>query len=266
VDTGERDGPERPARYRFYLPAAAAGAEIPLERELLHRLGRVLRLGAGDQVSVFDGSGRAWLGEIARLSAREGAVRLLAEEPPALPEPPAVLLQALIRPQRFEWLLEKATELGVTALTPLVAARSAVRPAEIGPSRLERWRRIVVEAAEQSGRRAVPVLHTATDLPGALAAGSGVCFLLTEPAHGARETLGSALAALPAGEPVTLLCGPEGGWTAAEVTAAAAHGARSVMLAATILRAETAALAALAIIADRRAAGDGAAGMRAGTS
>lgn len=239
-----------PARYRFFVEEPPEGAEAVLHGDLAHRVARVLRLPAGTEIALFDGSGRSWPATVVAVESRRV---LLTVGPPVrhAVESTTVLLAGIIRPNRFEWLIEKATELGVTALLPVICARSAVRPAEIGGTRLERWRRIGVEAAEQCGRVTVPELHPPAGFTAALEACRGRSFVASEPAHGAAPPLGTALDGVR-GDPVTVLTGPEGGLTPEEVERAVAAGARAVSLGPLVLRAETAAIAALSILVDAR--------------
>ena len=249
-------------RRRFYLFQPPAGPEITVRDELAHRIARVLRLPAGTPLDLFTGDGRAW---VARIAAVEGSiVRLTVHgEQRHAPEPPTTLLAGLIRLNRFEWLIEKATELGVTAVQPVICAQSAVRATEIGAARLERWRRITIEAAEQCGRVTVPDLRPPTPLAAALDGWHGRRYVAAEPAHGGAPPLGTLLKDVDE-VPVSLLIGPEGGLTPAEVAAASAAGAQSASLGPLVLRAETAALAALAVLADARSAGVGRQGLRVG--
>ena len=237
-------------RHRFHIAQPPAAGGLVLRGDLAHRIVRVLRLSAGARLELFDGSGRSWTAEI--IAVQHGAVQLAVQPTePGEVEPPTVLLAGLMRPNRFEWLVEKATELGVTAIQPFISAHSAVRPAEIGATRLERWRRIAVEAAEQCGRLTVPDLHLPVALSDALDQSVGQLFVAAEPAHGVAPSLGSQLHAIE-GRPVTLLTGPEGGLTPEEVHHAVIAGGQLVSLGTLILRAETAALAGLAIVADAR--------------
>lgn len=236
---------------RFWLPEPPPAESFALTGDLAHRLSRVLRLTPGIQIELFDGSGRRWQARIADVRPRSVAVTL--DGPPYQEAAPAetVLLPALIRPQRFDWLLEKATELGATAIAPVVTARSVVRIQ--GSGRPERWQRIVAEAAEQCGRATLPRLAVPAPLTVALAGCAAPLLIAAEPAHGAAWPLGEVVATLGS-DPVAVLVGPEGGFTHDEVAAAVAAGARPVSLGPHILRAETAAVAALAVIVDRRAA------------
>lgn len=239
-------------RYRFFVAEAGAAAGIlDLRGDLAHRIARVLRLPRAALVDVFDGSGRLWPATLD--DVRPAAVRLTLGTPSWRAAPPTTeLLAALIRPSRFEWLVEKATELGATAIRPMICARSAVRPAEIGAARLDRWRRIAIEAAEQCGRATVPEIAQPAQFSQVLAGAAGRLFLAAEPDHGPAVSLGIAAHDIEQ-TAVSVLVGPEGGFTAEEVAAAIAAGATPVSLGPSVLRAETAALAALSVIADARA-------------
>lgn len=243
-------GREGTPRYRFHLAAPPSSADLTISGDLAHRITRVLRLSAGAELELFDGSGRLWRATLAAVEGRVVRLTLTGMETHD-PEPPTVLLAALIKPNRFEWLLEKATELGVTAIRPVISARGAVRPAEVGRERLARWQRIAVEAAEQSGRSTVPRVAAPVPLAAALASATGALFVAAEPAHGAAPSLGEALTAAQL-TAITLLTGPEGGFTAEEVQEAIEAGGQAVRLGSLVLRAETAAIAALAVVADAR--------------
>ncbi|MGE0545387.1 MAG: 16S rRNA (uracil(1498)-N(3))-methyltransferase [Dehalococcoidia bacterium] len=235
---------------RFYVDKTLDGGEMDLRGDVAHRIARVLRLSAGATVELFDGGGRAWPAEVTEI--RGQTVRLaVGQATEHAPDPTTILLAGMIRPHRFEWLIEKAAELGVTSILPVVCTRSAVRPAEIGRSRHERWRRIAVEAAEQCGRVTVPRIEQPVPFEAALDAAAGRFFVAAEPAHGPVRPLGAGLGDV-GGDGVTLFVGPEGGLTPDEVRRSIDAGAAAVTLGPRILRAETAALAALSILVDAR--------------
>jgi 16S rRNA (uracil1498-N3)-methyltransferase len=250
-------GTARPpaAVHRFFVDDPPAAGEAILAGALAHRVTHVLRLRVGDVVHLFDGSGRSWSG---RIAARHGGEVQVAVGDATVhaPEPWTVLCAALIRPNRFEWLIEKATELGASEVRPVITAHTSIRPDEIGRARLERWRRIAVEAAEQCGRVTVPSLHEPEPLAGALAGLDGRLIVATEPAHGDARPLGAVLRGV-GDEPVTFLTGPEGGLTADEVRAALEAGGVAASLGPLVLRSETAAIACLAILQDARQVRDG---------
>ncbi len=222
------------------------GPTLVVEGPDHHYLARVLRLTAGDRVTLFDGGGAEVEAEVSAVGRRSLALRLGERRAAATGagEPRLVLLQGLPKGDRFDLVVEKATEIGVACIVPVLAARSVVRPA----ARAQRWRRVAAAAARQSGRADVPAIDEPASFADALAdlpAGS-LRLLVWEGARDAR--LGEAIAKAPV---VALAVGPEGGWTADEVAAASEAGLRPVGLGWRTLRSETAALAALAIVAHR---------------
>jgi 16S rRNA (uracil1498-N3)-methyltransferase len=233
---------------RFYVePGTVQGRQVSLGPEAAHRLARVLRLRSGQHLVLFDGSGREWEVELKALGPR-GITATVVQELPSPPEPQVhlALLACLIKEPRFELLLEKATELGVAEVLPVVGRRSVVRPWKEG-AKQERWRRIVIEATEQCGRARPPELHTPMPLPQALrrAQGLGIVPWEEERSQGLRQLL-QGLEQRPLR--VSLLVGPEGGLDPQEVELARAAGFVPVTLGRRVLRAETAALVACAVL------------------
>lgn len=227
---------------RLHCPAAAPDVELALPADAAHHARAVLRLRPGDALRVFDGHGREYEAALVALSTREVRARVGAAVA-ARPESPlhVTLALAALKGDRMEWALQKAVELGVAELRPLVSARtdSAARPALHG-ARHERWARVAVSAAEQCGRAVVPRVAPAVTLRALLDEGiDGARLLFCErPAQ-------PPLAALPRATRVTALVGPEGGWDDAEIDAARDAGFTPVGLGPRILRAETACVAAL---------------------
>lgn len=225
---------------RFYCPGPWRDGRATLDGDEARHLARVRRVGVGARVGLFDGLGRSASAEVVAVGRDRVELILLGESRP--PDPgPLVLATAVPKGERFDWLVEKATELGVTRLVPILAERSAVDPRG---SKLVRLRRVVVEACKQSGRSRL------MDIEEPMAWGD---WLSIDPAGAATRLLahpgGPRLGDGPpidlaAG--VALAVGPEGGFTVAEVEAARAAGYRAVGLAATVLRIETAALSACA--------------------
>ena len=233
---------------RFFVPSGCVrGGEVSLGAEFAHRLGRVLRLRPGDRVVLSDGAGREYEAELTALSARGVTGRVVGERP-VLPEPAVelALYQALIRANRFELVLEKGTEVGVSRFVPVVSGRSQVRP-ERDPGRADRWRRLVVEAAEQCGRGRPPAVDPPLPFAEALAGAPG---LLLIPWEGERSRgLGAFLPGLPERpRTVSLFIGPEGGFDPAEVELARGRGAALVSLGPRVLRSETAGIVAAALV------------------
>ncbi len=210
------------------------GGEVRLDDAQSHRLRSVLRLRPGDGLAVFDGRGGEWEATVAAVAA-EG-VRLAIGQPlEALPEPPVAvtLLCAFPRGQRGDWIVEKATELGVAAITPLASDRAVMQP---GEGRVERWRRIASEAAEQCGRASLPAFGEEPP--------AGALRLIADP--GAARTVAEALAGVSAAPiAVAIYIGPEGGWTPEERERLIGEGALAVSLGPRRLRVETAAIVTL---------------------
>lgn len=238
-----------PNTRRFFVePAALRADEVALaDRGLAHQLARVLRLGPGERVLLLDGLGLACEVELTALGRDEVVGRVLRRLP-AGGEPPvnlAVYL-ALMRPERFEWALQKCVELGARRIVPVQFARSL--PADRADARkLERWQRIVREAAEQSCRGVLPALAAPLAFAAACeeAARADLAVLLWE---GEAPHLRDPLRHGPLPASIALLSGPEGGIASEELTAAHGHGILPVSLGPRILRAETAPVAATAAI------------------
>ena len=233
---------------RLYVPGPLQdGMELPIEGGLHQRLTRVLRLEGGDEVVLFDGSGAEWPARLGDVSKRRVVARLAAARRPARePMRSLVIYQALIRPALFELVLEKGTELGVAGFVPLLSERSA-RASEASPARQERWQRVVIEAAEQSGRLSLPKIGEPASLEDALTVAPGDRVLAWE-----RSEAVPALSGLVLGPEVSVFIGPEGGFSASEVEFARASRAQLAGLGRLILRSETAAIAAAALLlADR---------------
>ncbi len=157
-----------------------------------------------------------------------------------------VLLASLIKFEHFEWMIEKATELGVEQVVPVESERSEKGLAAAAGKRLTRWKRIAREASEQSRRARLPEIHLPISLANSLRSEADYRFVLDE--NGGPPILSVLPASSEAGQRVALLVGPEGGWTERERTSAAETGWTAVSLGAEILRAETAAIAGLAVV------------------
>ena len=224
--------------HRFFLPPEAFhGEQVFFPPDLARQIRSVLRLQPGDAVLLLDGLGHAFRAELSFVERSRAGARIL-ERKMATGEPAGdlILCQALSKGERFEWVLQKGTELGVTTFQPMVTQRTVRKTP--GKGRWPRWRRIIREAAEQSGRARLPRLLEPISFEEAVAAGSGLCLL---PAVSATTPVTRALAA--ASWPVTLFVGPEGGFAAEEVALAEASGVLPVSLGPRILRTETAAVA-----------------------
>lgn len=223
---------------RFYIdPAEFAEPEVALERARARRLTSVLRLRRGATLTVFDGLGHERAATLTEV-ARDRAVLALGATITPLAEPSArvTLCCAFPRGGRGDWLVEKATELGVAAFVALESDRAVLRP---GDGRLDRWRRVAIEAAEQCGRAVVPGFEAEPPRDA----------LVLVADLGATSTPREVLAGAGGAQEIALYIGPEGGWTEAE-RAERAQSGHLVSLGARTLRVETAAIVALALTLD----------------
>jgi len=214
---------------------------------------QVLRLQPGDAVTLFDGRGGQWQAELLDIGRKLVQARLLAHQ--ALDcelRTPVTLALGMPANERMDSLVEKATELGVAAIVPLLCERSVLRLAgERAERRQAHWQAVAVAACEQSGRNRVPLVHAPQALRDwlqAQAAGDGALRLVLSLAEG-TQPLRRRLAAAPPAAPLCLLSGPEGGLAPAELAAAEAAGLLPTTLGPRVLRADTAPLAALAVVA-----------------
>ena len=230
-----------PAGAQFDLPAGAA------------RHVQVLRLQPGDAITLFNGAAAhgQWQAQIVEMGRSHVQVRLVAHE--ALEcehRRPVHLLAGITANERMDWLVEKATELGAASLTPLLAERSVLKlKGERGEKKRDHWQAVAVAACEQCGRNQVPVIHPAVTLAQWLAdhpQTSSESRAVLSLAPGSQPLL-HAISAVGAG-PGGLLSGPEGGLSPQEEAAALAAGFAPITLGPRVLRAETAPLAALALL------------------
>ena len=235
-------------RRRFFVERFD-GDRAVLRGEAAHHLGRVLRAKPGQLYELSDGQ-TVRLGRTERVSAATVEFALLEPLPARQPRLRTTLLLAIVKFDRFEWSLEKATELGVAEIVPLAAARSEKALVRAAAKRAERWQKILVESAQQSRRLQPPVLRSAARA--AIRPQDAFCeekaairILLSErpEAPGLRVVLEGKDATSAA-----LAIGPEGGWTDEELASARAARFAEASLGANILRAETAVVAALAIL------------------
>lgn len=219
-----------------------AGARIQLPPEAAHHAVVVLRLRPGALLELFDGTGGSHRGRITAMGKRTAEVQLESFDDGGREAPlPVTLVQAVSRGQHMDYTLQKAVELGVADIVPVLAARSNVRLDEArAERRLEHWRRIVIGACEQCGRNSVPGVTPPQTLESWLQEPPvGTCLVLDPDAE-------QGLAAVTRPAALTLLSGPEGGLAPEELHMAQDRGWRRVRLGPRILRTETAAVAALA--------------------
>jgi 16S rRNA (uracil1498-N3)-methyltransferase len=227
---------------RFFIDAPLSLGQHELPEDQAHYIARVLRLSAGDAVQLFDGSGHEYRGELLEAGKKRVLVELretlagIAESPLHIH-----LGQGLSRGERMDWAIQKATELGVSAITPLVSERCEVRlKDERADKRLAHWRQVAISACEQCGRSVVPVIHPPVTLAEWQASVEAELKLVLHPVavplqqHARPQSL-------------AFLIGPEGGLSEAEVSAAQAAGFQPARLGPRVLRTETAPVVALSV-------------------
>lgn len=226
-----------------------AGNDFFLAGAPLHHIGKVLRLRTGAEVILFDGSGGEWRGVLENIRSDHAQVRLLEHnnvnrESPLRWE----LVQGISRGERMDYTLQKAVELGVSAIHPVLTKRTVVKlQGDKASKRREHWQGVVASAAEQSGRTSLPAIHEIREFDECLQARNDGLILILDPSADKR------VEQLPAEAPqrVFLLAGPEGGFEDAERASALRNGAEGIRLGPRILRTETAALVAAALMLAR---------------
>jgi 16S rRNA (uracil1498-N3)-methyltransferase len=220
-----------------------AGKTAVMGGEAAHHLGRVLRAQTGQLYELSDGE-RVWLGRVESV-ARDRVQFALIEELSAIgPIVDVTLLLSIVKFDAFEWAIEKAAELGVTTIVPLTAERSEKALIAAAAKRAERWKKILLEASQQSRRVRVPTLQHLRPLDeGFSEETDGIRLCLSERPD--APSLKAALSSVKA-RSATLAIGPEGGWTDRELEMAHQNGFKEVSLGRLILRTETAVIAALA--------------------
>ncbi len=235
------------SRRRFYVPRDSIRDGIAvLSADQAHHLRNVLRLGTGDVVEIFDGEGSGYTGEV-QLRGSKVVVRALQRLDPLKMSQLLILAAALIKPVRFEWMLQKATELGVSEIIPVKTLRTGVQiRQERVNARLQRWDRIIKEAAKQSGRFDAPRLKEPVEFSDFLSRrefSQHSKILFHKEASQVFQPEKELLS-----ENTVVCVGPEGGWEPDEIEKAERAGFRIYSLGPLTLRAETAAIVAVALI------------------
>ena len=238
--------------HRFFAPALDPGDETAvLPRQEAEHLVRVLRLGVGDTVSVFDGRGREFLARVATAGSRDVKVELLSRvEPAAEPAVSLTLVPAVLKGDKMDEVVRDAVMLGVAAVQPIVTARTETTIAAlVRGARLDRWRRVALAAVKQSRRAVLPEIRGPLGLDAYLGdPPPAERIMLVEPSAATQAEPLSVLRGLPAPGDAALIVGPEGGWTDEEWTRARDHGVRLVSLGARTLRADAVPIAAVSIL------------------
>jgi 16S rRNA (uracil1498-N3)-methyltransferase len=220
-------------------------AEVSLGDDAASHMLRVLRLRRGDSLVVFDGSGTDFEAEITAVSREAVTVRVGRGHEVRSESPLEItLLQGVCRGPRMDTVVQKATELGVTRIRPVLTSRGVVRfDSEQAGRKRHHWQRVAIAAAEQSGRSRIPEVGEPQPFEDSVATAAGIATrLMLDPAGPGIRELGTPVS------PVGLLIGPEGGLTPEERQFADSHGFTAVRLGPRILRTETAPLAALALL------------------
>jgi 16S rRNA (uracil1498-N3)-methyltransferase len=242
---------------RFYAPKIAFtsdGRTVALSADEARHAHDVLRLGAGDEVFVFDGEGHEYRCVIRELTSRSAALNVVEQVHPASPDSPLklTLAVALLKGEKFDLVVQKATELGVIRLTPLVTARADVRIREPGDARkkADRWARIAFESAKQCGRAQLMLVDPPMNLNEFFRSITDVQLKLTYTARDGDPHADLARMDVKDAR-LAAMIGPEGGWTDDELKQASANGCKIVTLGGRILRAETAAIAVASLLQHR---------------
>ena len=229
---------------RFYLAdALQPGQNISLPENVIRHL-HVLRVREGEEITLFNGNGHSYPTRLLSLAKRQAVAEVLSEQTVDNESPLAIsLIQAVSSGERMDFTLQKSVEMGVTEIFPVTSARSIVKlSGERAEKRQERWQEIVIAACEQCGRNRIPTVHPLLPLSQRLQ---------QQPQSDVRLLMGlhhptSLKAIQPAPQRITLMIGPEGGWSPEEEAAAFQTGFQSILLGKRVLRTETAALAAIA--------------------
>lgn len=251
--------------HRFFVPPSwIQGNTVKLSGSVVHQIRDVLRLKPGDTIVVLDDSG--WEYQVRLAAVEQGEVIGQIEQkvlPRTEPRTKITLYQSLLKGDKFEWILQKGTELGVVEFVPMVSDRCVISSVdEVSKTKFERWQRITLEAAEQSRRARLPRLHVPMLFPQACERARRADLAILPWEEEQTRTLRSML--ITSNSPpikvqgknlvirkpfsISIIVGPEGGFTSREVDQARRYGIAPVTLGPRILRAETAALAAIAII------------------
>jgi 16S rRNA (uracil1498-N3)-methyltransferase len=236
--------------HRFFVPPASIqSGQVVFPSEAAHQIYRVLRLRPGQRLVVLNNQGDEYTIELEEVSQRTATGKIV-EQQPTLGEPACrlALYLCLAQREKFEWMLQKCTETGASTFIPVISSRSLVQDLAETNKKAARWEKILQEAAEQSGRGRIPALKPAISLSQAVRQGQGKRIILWEQEH--STNLRQALANLsPENSPeISILVGPEGGFSMEEVQLAEQADWQPVSLGQRILRMETAALVATALV------------------
>lgn len=234
--------------HRFYIDERMnVGGKAHIKGPEARHIKDVLRLRSGDKVVLFDGSGFEFTGEITAIAKDLISVAIMEEKEGETESPIEIILgQGIPKSDKMDLIVQKGTELGVSKIVPIYTER--VVPKSFSPNKLERWKRIAVEACKQSGRVKVPVISEPVKIDEFIRSAGPSCLKLI-PWEGEKEaSLKKILPASLENNKVSLIIGPEGGLTGPEIELAKGSGFLPVSLGKRILRTETVSLSLLSII------------------
>ncbi|PYR31933.1 MAG: hypothetical protein DMF92_03735 [Acidobacteria bacterium] len=238
--------------HRFFAPALDPGDEtVTLPRDESVHLTRVMRLGVGDSVAVFDGRGHEFLARVVGFERRDVRVQLLSRvEAAKEPAVPITLAQSVLKGDKMDEVVRDAVMLGVAALQPIVTARTETTVAALlRGARLDRWRRVALASVKQSRRAVLPEIRTPLSLETFLGEPAlGLPLMLVEPGAIADAESLAVLRGQPTPADAVILVGPEGGWAEPEWTRARERGVRLVTLGDRTLRADAVPVAAISVL------------------
>jgi 16S rRNA (uracil1498-N3)-methyltransferase len=230
---------------RFYAPIECFdGASVTLSPDESHHLRDVLRVHVGDEIGVFDGTGREFACRVVELDKKAARLSIINETEPPSPESSCEVTvgAAILKADKFETVVQKSVELGVVRLVPLITHRAEVRP-EILDKKLVRWRRIALDASKQCGRARLMDVAPAVSISAFVQASNDLSARLVFSERG-----GSPFSTLRSSDSITAVFGPEGGWEDSELDQCRSNGFSVITLGRRILRADTAAIAITAIL------------------
>jgi 16S rRNA (uracil1498-N3)-methyltransferase len=238
--------------HRFFAPALDPGDDIvTLPKDEGEHLTRVLRLGVGETVTVFDGRGREYLARIVAASRRDARVQVISRiEPPPEPRVALTVVQAVLKADKMDDVVRDVVMLGASAMQPIVTKRSETTVASLlRGHRVDRWQRIALASVKQSRRALLPEIRTPLSLETFLdEPADDLRLMLVEPNAGKNAVPLSGLRTEPVPARASVLIGPEGGWTDDEMALARAKGAALITLGPRTLRADAVPVAAISIL------------------
>lgn len=235
--------------HRFFLPPESIQSnQVSFTQTLARQISKVLRLREGDTCLVLDNCGKEYLTRLVRIIPGECTGEIVESRAADEPETRLLMMLSLTQREKFEWMLQKCTEVGAAEFLPVISQRSLVQDKDATLAKYERWQMILKEAAEQSGRGMIPHLHPPATLQEAVTFARRQYPICLIPWEGERERGIKTVLKENHTERVAVLVGPEGGFSADEVRYAEEEGFIPVSLGKRILRMETAAVVSAAMV------------------